>query len=225
MAELKKVMAAFVAILAVSLADAGVGYAGDVPEGLLSYDHAQLYFGKVTAVTDTTVTIVPVKNVKGDIVLNETVTYKRGHMMGGGNEQVGKTYLVGHVDENNLYYWITDSMDPRTLKIKNASAMDLRLQGYLNNGDFEKAEEARQKKLAVTASPTAVPTVSPPAAPTVSRAPAPMNSSLPTNAELSDKPAYSFLPIVIVSLAGVLVVSAVFALPLIKNRKRRGRAS
>lgn len=219
--ELKKMMAALVVILVILLANIGVGYAGDVPEALLSDVNAQLYFGKVTKVTDTTVTILPVKKVKGDAVLNTAITYKKGHMMGGGNEQVGKTYLVGYIDEINLYYWVTDSMDPKTLKIKNASSMDLRLQGYLNNGDFEKAEEARRKKAAVTATPSALPAASPSASPMSSPILSPANTdlSLPISAGAMEKPASSLLPIIMISLIGALIIVAALALLIIRRKR------
>jgi hypothetical protein len=219
---LKKIIVAFIAVMVISLLNIGICFAGDVPEGLLSTDSAQLYFGKVTKVTDTTVTIVPMNNIKGDIELNTAVTYKKGILMGGGNEQIGKIYLVGFINEISLYYWVTDSMDPKTLKIKNASAMDLRLQGYLNNGDFEKAEQARQKRTAVTASTSISPTVAPTPAPVITapQSPANTDSSLPIGAGAVNKPVSSLLPIIIISVIGAIIIAA--ALGLLVIRRKRG---
>jgi hypothetical protein len=204
--------------LIVSLSGAGFCLAGDIPETLLGNDTALLFFGKVIAVTDTTVTILPVKTVKGDVAPDTAVTYGRGRMMGGGNEQVVKTYLVGYIDENNLYYWETNGTEPRTLKIKDASAMSRRLQEYLNNGDFEKAEQARKQKLASTAAASATPAPSPTEEP---RAPSPEYTapSLPASTGAQESQESISRPVIMTIIAALLILS-VTLVPAVRGRKR-----
>jgi hypothetical protein len=215
---MKKIVAALITVLIVSLSTVCICYAGDIPEGFLSDDSSQLYFGKVTAVSSDTVTIIPLKNIKGDAVLNTPVTYKKGYMMGGGNHQIGKTYLFGYTAGNDLYCWVTDSTDPKTLKIKNASAMDLRLQKYLNNGDIAKAEEGRLKKAAAESpgpSPFTAPSLSPTQSLSVSDLPQPVS------AVGAGKDAHSMMPLIILLIAVFVGLVAVWLLVTKRKVNRR----
>lgn len=202
---MKKIVA-LLTVFIINLSCMSVCYAGDVPEALLYTDSAQLYFGKVMEVTDASITIFPVKKVKGDVEPDTAITYSQE--IHGSKPQAGKTYLFGYIDENNLYFWITDTMEPKTLKLKNANGMSLRLQEYLNNGDFEEAEEARQNKTAVTASPWICPTITQAQSPanTASQPPVNTDLSLPINAGALERPAPSLLPIIIASLVGALLI-------------------
>ena len=198
-----------------------VCYAGDVPEALLHTDGAQLFFGKVQELTDTSITILPLQKIKGEVEPGKAITYSQ--KIYGSKLQVGKTYLFGYIDENNLYFWVTDGMDPKTLKLKDAGGMDLRLQEYLNTGEFEKAEEARQNeaatKTASSDSPTAMPTAT---ISTLPSTPAATDSSLPAIARMPDTPASERLFMIILLLAGAVLAVAVFIL-IITRRKRDGK--
>lgn len=208
----------FIIIFFFILAFTGVCYAGDVPEALLHTDGAQLFFGKVTELTDTSITILPLKRIKGEVEPDKAITYSQ--KIYGWKPQVGKTYLFGYIDENNLYFWVADSMDPKTLKLKDANGMDLRLQEYLNNGEFEKAEEARQNKAAATAASFSSPTIAPEK--TISALPsmpATTDSSLPVIAGVSEKPTSIRLSMIIALLAGAVLAVVVLIL-VVTGRKR-----
>lgn len=134
-------------------------FAGDVPEGLLYNSTAQVYFGELKSIEGETLTVIQKKNVKGEFEEGKEYTYQEyinfSSVSGTKAEhlKVGETYLCGYYDDvNPLYVFITKGDDPKTLKIVNAyyisyDSMAARMQEYLNNGDFEKAEQERIEKL------------------------------------------------------------------------------
>lgn len=222
---MKKYISALIVFSIIMLFNVCICYAGDVPESLLHDDNAQLYFGKVVKLTDGSITIVPVKIIKGDVEPDKEITYTKGYMLTHGKAQVGKTYLIGYIDINNLYYWITDNMDPKTLKIKNASSMDKRLQGYLNNGDFEKAEEARLARINAISSPSILPTLSLSSSPLPSLTPAPSpthDSSVPSISLETTVDDPVFIPPFIIILSFIVLLFTVLVLLHIIKKAKKG---
>lgn len=216
---MKKIAASFVTILVIFLSAVGVCHAGDVPEALLYTDTAQLYFGEMIEWSDTSATILPVKNIKGDVVLNKEITYSQG--LNCGKPQKGKVYLIGWIDEHNLYYWGTNGTDTKTLKLDYSGGMNQRLQEYLNNGDFEKAEEAREQKAASTAEPSPSPASAPaPSATEETLSPANTDSPLPVSAGFPEKPASGLNPVTIFLIAAVVVLAAAVIVLLAGRRKK-----
>ena len=232
---MKKRASAWIVFLFVILLPVGVCHAGDVPETLLHDDQAQLYFGKVVTLTDDSITVLPVKVIKGDVELDREIVYTQGHMLEYGDPQVGKTYLIGYIDVHNLYYWVTDGTDPKTLKIKNATGMDKRLQDYLNDGDFEQAEEARRAKLHSAAPPASQPasasaTAPPPSQPAgasaaasaqpPSPAPAQQRTDTPVSAGAVKASADTLLYVAIFSLA---LLSLIVIVILLRVRRKSAK--
>ena len=128
-------------------------FAGSIPEDLLYYDKAQVFFGELVSVSadDETVTVLPTQKIKGDVDIGAEQKYQKDVVaLGRFIPKVGDIYLMGHYNDHNpLYLFRTTSTDQRTLTITNntGSGMEERMQEYLNNGDFEKAEYKRLVKL------------------------------------------------------------------------------
>ena len=110
--------------------------AGDVPEALQASATAQVYFGEVIAVEESSITTKQVAPIKGDFEEGAELVYTDFSFTI--DPQVGEVYLCGYLDENNpLYLWEVTSYDPKTLKIKQTDNMSKRMETYLNAGDFD----------------------------------------------------------------------------------------
>lgn len=124
-------------------------FAGDVPEGLLHAEHAQVFFAEVLAYhsdgENATVTLRPTQKIKGDVAVGEELIYQQAEPVGFAEPQIGQQYLFGYFDENNpTDIFEVTSYDTATLKLKHITGdMWERLEKYLNNGDFERAEQKR----------------------------------------------------------------------------------
>lgn len=119
-----------------------VCYAGDIPESLLSDDHAQVYFGEIKCVDGDRVTVIQRQNIKGEFTKDREIIYSE--FIYTVNPEVGKQYLCGFLnDDNPVYLWEVTGFDINTLKIMHDDNMSQRMQDYLNNGDFtEKGDES-----------------------------------------------------------------------------------
>jgi len=130
-------------------------FAGSFPEDFLWSDEALVFFGEIVSFNaDNSVTVLPTQNIKGDIEIGVEQTYARGALtLGGFTPRAGNLYLMGYYDENNpLVLFNVSSTDTATLQILNSSGggMEERMQEYLNNGDFERAEIERLARLGRT---------------------------------------------------------------------------
>ena len=139
-----------------------VVFAGSIPEDLLGYDEALVFFGEIVSInTDDTITVLPTQKIKGDVEIGTAQTFEKGAVtLGRFSPKKGEQFLMGYYDENNpLYLLKTTSTDPRTLEItaKTGGGTEERMQKYLNNGDFEQAEIKRLAKLEQTPDSTIVP--------------------------------------------------------------------
>ncbi len=139
--------------------------AGNIPEALLYENDAQLFFGELVSYNDEAeisyVEVIPTKAVKGDIILKSPCSIQNVIVYDETTLKSGKTYLFavfsslngsegrGH-RKGSIYVFETIGTDTKTLKIKGHGNWDgdpvTRLERYLNNGDFEKAEKERLSK-------------------------------------------------------------------------------
>ena len=127
-------------------------FAGDVPEGLLSNDEAQVFFGEVLHYTEHTVEVCPCVKIKGDVLTGTKQYYNKPNPIGGFKVKAGNVYLFTYFDENNeTNIFEVTSYDTATLKIKNTD-FDIwkRFESYLNDGEYEKAEQDRINKINAT---------------------------------------------------------------------------
>ncbi len=148
MKKLICLLGVFVIILSMSISV----FAGDVPEGLLSNDDAQVFFGEVLAYNDTTVTVSPRVKIKGDVLTGTQQHYEKPYPVGNFKVKPGNVYLFTYFDENNeTNIFEVTSYDTATLKIKNTDfEIWKRFESYLNDGEYEKAEQERIDKINAT---------------------------------------------------------------------------
>lgn len=124
-------------------------FAGDVPEGLLSNDEAQIFFGEILSFSEDAeiphISVSPVKKIKGDVLTGTKQHYERAMLVGNIDIKPGNVYLITYSDENNpTYIFEVTSYDTSALKLKNVDGdMWERFEKYLNEGRYEKAEQDR----------------------------------------------------------------------------------
>lgn len=114
--------------------------AGDIPEGLLSEDTAMVFYAEVTEVEENSVTVTVTENIKGMAKPDDTYFYDEWIFTE--TPVVGELYLCGYYDENNpLNLWEIDRIGTESLDIIKSDNMSNRMEEYINNGDFAKAQE------------------------------------------------------------------------------------
>lgn len=129
-----------------------VCYAGDVPESALMADYAKVYFGQVSEFTDEVINVTALQNIKGEFEQGEI--YNGVYSLMQAEPKIGEVYLCLYLDEANpLYMYEVTSTDTKTLKLKSTVDMAKRMEQYLNNGDFERAEQKRLEKLSNSTTP------------------------------------------------------------------------
>lgn len=128
-------------------------YAGDVPEELLAHDQAEVFFGEVVGYEKTdeeqSIKLRAVKTIKGDVESGTVKSYSESITVGFEGIKSGKIYLIAYFDEfNPTYVFETTTTDTKSLKLIDASGnMWERLEKYLNDGEFEKAEAERRERI------------------------------------------------------------------------------
>lgn len=114
--------------------------AGDIPEGLLSEDTAMVFYGEVTEIKENSVTVTVTENIKGTAEVNDAYSYDEWIFTE--SPVVGEVYLCGYYDENNpLNIWEIERKGEVNLNIIKSDNMSNRMEDYINNGDFAKAQE------------------------------------------------------------------------------------
>ena len=146
-----KKLISFISITILLLSLSVTVFAGSVPEDLLHYDGAHIFFGEVLSYTENgDVAVSPVKKIKGDIKTGTKQTYSNANAIGDIDIKPGNVYLITYFDENNStdIFEVT-SYDTKTLKLKNVEGdMWERFEKYLNDGEYEKAEQKELKERA-----------------------------------------------------------------------------
>lgn len=126
-------------------------FAGSIPEDLLHEDGAQIFFAEVLSYygENSTVTVCPVKKIKGEVATGTQQHYDNANTVGGFKVRNGNVYLFTYFDENNpTEIFEVTSYDTSTLKIKNTTGgMWKRFEEYLNDGEYEKAEQDRINRI------------------------------------------------------------------------------
>lgn len=152
---MKKIIS-FIGIITIILSMTLTVFAGSIPEDLLHEDYAQIFFAKVIDTYKTKegipcIEVMPVKAVKGDVSIGgeKAIVYNNPNTVGDFNVKEGNVYLFTYFDENNpTDIFEVTSYDTSTLKLKNVEGdMWMRFQKYLNNGDYEEAEQERRERL------------------------------------------------------------------------------
>lgn len=124
-------------------------FAGDIPESLLWNDEAQLFFGEVISYypdnNEPSISVSPVKKIKGDLNIGSKQIYLKPNPIGGAKIVAGNVYLFAYCNEANpLDIFEVTSYDTKSLKVKGIQGdMWKRFEEYINNGEYEKAEQER----------------------------------------------------------------------------------
>ena len=137
--DMKKLIS-FISITILLLSLSVTVFAGSVPEDLLHYDGAHIFFGEVLSYTENgDVAVSPVKKIKGDIKTGTKQTYSNANAIGDIDIKPGNVYLITYFDENNpTDIFEVTSYDTKTLKLKNVEGdMWERFEKYLNDGEYE----------------------------------------------------------------------------------------
>lgn len=145
---MKKIVIFAIIILSMSM----TVYAGNVPEELLNYDGAQIFFGEVTDISSSPngmeqVEVLPWKVIKGDVNKDplKRIVYTNVNIVGDFDVKKGESYLFTFFDENNpADVFEVSSYDTSALKLKNVTGdMWERFEKYLNEGRYTDAEHER----------------------------------------------------------------------------------
>ena len=128
-------------------------FSGSVPEDLFQ-DDAQLYIGNIEGfsyeetpsspyIKIVTLVIKPVENIKGDVEIGKTITYKNTNIYM--NLKEGKDYLIAYLNEYNIYAYEIKSKTTDEIKLVDSDKYDMvqRLEEYINDGLYADAEKER----------------------------------------------------------------------------------
>lgn len=155
-------------ILVILISMAAVCYAGDIPETQLSEDNSQTFIGEVKELTPESITVIQKYNFKGEFEKDKEYTYKDSEKHRPDYVKVGESVLCCYTDADNFYTYEIESFDEKKIKLVQQDDMAQRLQEYINDGSFAKAEQERLAKASLAdamVSPSAIPEVS--AVPTI----------------------------------------------------------
>ena len=97
---MKKVNSIFIIVIML-LSMSFTAFAGDVPEGLLSNDEAQVFFGEVLDYNDNTVTVCPRVKIKGDVLTGTQQHYNKPNPVGNFKVKAGNVYPFTYFEANN----------------------------------------------------------------------------------------------------------------------------
>ena len=144
---MKKIIS-LLGIIAIILSMTLTAFAGDVPEALSYEDDAKIFIGTLKdfkldsdkpKVLD--VQVLPTRKIKGDVSINELQTYNMCHF--GKLVQKEKEYLFGWLSDDSVWAYEIISYDEKEIKIETYDEFAKRIQDYLDEGLYTRAEQER----------------------------------------------------------------------------------
>ena len=144
---MKKIIS-LLGIIAIILSMTLTAFAGDVPEALSYEDDAKIFIGTLKdfkldsdkpKVLD--IQLLPTRKIKGDVEINELQTYKMCHF--GKLVQKEKEYLFGWLSDDSVWAYEIISYDEKEIKIETYDEFAKRIQDYLDEGLYTRAEQER----------------------------------------------------------------------------------
>ena len=144
---MKKIIS-LIGIIAIMLSTMLTAYAGDVPEALSYEDDAKIFIGTLKdfkldsdkpKVLD--IQVLPTRKIKGDVEINELQTYKMCHF--GKLVQKEREYLFGWLSDDSVWAYEIISYDEKEIKIETYDEFAKRIQDYLDEGLYARAEQER----------------------------------------------------------------------------------
>ncbi|MBQ9737592.1 MAG: hypothetical protein IJV86_04245 [Clostridia bacterium] len=127
--------------------------AGSIPEDLLHYDDAQIFFAEVVYYhpdkENPDIEVSPIEVIKGDVKTGVKLTYFNPNTVGDFKVEEGNIYLFTYFDENNpTDIFTVENNDVSGIKLKNIEGdMWKRLEQYINEGRYFEAEQERRQRL------------------------------------------------------------------------------
>ena len=124
-------------------------FAGDVPE-MLCFDDGQIFFAKITDYNEekSSIEMIPVKTIKGDVKLGETISFNSSYILGDFTVKNNKAYLILFFPDNKPYIIRTTSYYTGNILLPDLKQDGMwgRLQTFLNDGTYDDLEIKRQSK-------------------------------------------------------------------------------
>jgi len=146
MNKLKSIVAVLFVVFLIPL----IASAGSVPEDLLHYNDAQIFFAEVVYYhpnkSTPDIEVCPVEVIKGDVKKGVKLTYLNPNAVGNFKVKAGNVYLFAYFDENNptdIFYVKNNGNDGLKLMYTEGD-MWRRFEKYLNEGEYFKAEQERR---------------------------------------------------------------------------------
>ena len=152
---MKKLLFCFISLVLIFILSTTT-LAGSCPEDLKV--EGQIFFAQIIEYNKnedekkSTVELIPVKIIKGEVKLGEQFCYAKAIPMGDFEIENNKVYLITYYDEvNPTYIFRSTSYDTKELDLPDVNQYDMwnRFQSYLNDGTYDKLETQRQEKLGV----------------------------------------------------------------------------
>lgn len=143
-----KKLISFISMIAIMLSMTLTAFAGDIPEALAFEDDAKIFIGTLkdfrldssdSKVLD--VQVLPTRKIKGEVAINELQTYKMCHF--GKLVQKEKEYLFGWLSDDSVWAYEIGSYDEKEIKIETYDDFAERIQDYLDEGIYARAEQER----------------------------------------------------------------------------------
>lgn len=160
---MKKIVS-LIGVIAILLTISVSVFAGDVPESLIYEDTAKVFLGTVenhsrkdipsAPYTEIdSIEVVPTEKIKGDVEIGVKQTFTRCYSTIEFKPDV--EYLFGWFDNENVYIYEIESREGNQFKLvgSDGANMTKRLEGGLNNGSYEKAEQERLAKIEQSTQP------------------------------------------------------------------------
>lgn len=144
---MKKIIS-LLCLIAIMMSMTFTAFAGDIPEALSSEDDAKVFIGTLKdfklnssepKVLD--VQVLPTRKIKGEVAINELQTYKMCHF--GKLVQKEKEYLFGWLSDDSVWAYEIISYDEKEIKIETYDEFAKRIQDYLDEGLYARAEQER----------------------------------------------------------------------------------
>ena len=114
--------------------------AGDIHEEFIRNEQALIFFGKVTTYQSDKdcfrIAVSPVAEIKGNTPKNTMLTFDNPYCCGDFKPKKDKIYLIGYLDERNVYVFDVTTYDTQTAEIKHAKGVWIAFQQYLNEGKY-----------------------------------------------------------------------------------------
>ncbi|KNY26159.1 hypothetical protein [Pseudobacteroides cellulosolvens] len=153
---MKKVLITLFAFIMFSI----TSYAGDMPESLMSDENVKIFTATVLDVKKDYIELKVAHKIMGDIFENDILSVPYFEYSGRDSKKPAKDdRCVVTVKDNKAFYGFkATSTDPKTLKLINhltnksmnmlGESQDERFLKYINNGEYERADQKRIAKKA-----------------------------------------------------------------------------